>query len=669
MTDLVAQVLAEEKDKQKQQQPEEMDLVSQVLAELQQPDPNASEVDKALMAGAEVQPDSAGFLTNVGAGVLDRPESQMDLYAKAVFPDMPIEESREKFGYVDGNIVYVDEDGGLRRVDKGFKAGLGQFVGQAGPSMAGGIAGGIAGTPLLGGALGAAAGEGVRQMIGEALGEEETTADFAKKVATEGAVDLAFGKLFDFFGKQFSSRVLRSTDKLDVTALKAEQDRIFKETGIRLDLAQLTNSAQLRSLKLYIAKSPGEAQDLLKTFDDLQAGQVEDAIGNVIRLVSRSDSAEAAGLKGVSAANAAITLAEEARRKATRPLYEAAFQSGDFVVVKPVVDLLDAEIAASKGGVKQTLMAARKLFLDNAGNLDESVEGLHATKVAIDALIDGAKGDRSVDRITLGKLVSVNRALTETMEEWSGAYRTAQQAYREHTRQFVNPLKDSVVGVIAKTKDIKAATVAAKLFEGNLVADPVAIRRAKMAFKQAERLDPMFEGAWDDLVGQYLRVATDRALKDTATGTSATIANQFKRSIAGTAGKKAALREALGGGAEGASRLRLWDMTLNAIDKVGKTPLSASDTNMFGQIQDSLMTGLQKKGLFIVSPIKSLQNVISDASQERALRMSLDALMDPNKAEALRLLRTMQPSKARALAISGVITGSLAIDSVENFFQ
>jgi hypothetical protein len=43
--------------------------------------------------------------------------------------------------------------------------------------------------------------------------------------------------------------------------------------------------------------------------------------------------------------------------------------------------------------------------------------------------------------------------------------------------------------------------------------------------------------------------------------------------------------------------------------------------------------------------------------------------MDPNKAAALKALRSMRPNFERNVAIMGVLTGTLAISSLENLLE
>ena len=676
---------SEAKNIEEPEKAEQPDWYSSVLAQLKQDQTEGlSPVDAAIVSGQEVQPGSAGIGANLKAGLAEDTETDIDIFAKSIFPNLPIEDARERFTVVDGDIVYIDNEGQLKRPDSGFAAGASQFAANAGPSIAGGIAGGIAGTPLVGGALGAAAGEGAKNILRQAVfGEEQTTGEFAADVVTEFGVDLTFGKLFDVIGKGFRTRALRNLDRIDDTQISQMQKEIFERTGIKMDLAQITGIGQLRQLKTFISKNPGAAQDMVRAFDDLQKGQIETAVERIIKTVSRTDAAlEALGTRGINAATAAIQVAKKTRTDATRPLYKEAFQSGQQVDPTSIITQLDEEIKAAKGPVKKALIAARDMLFEDprtiteavngkeitrtVRDIDRSLEGLHGAKIAIDAMIEGAKGsDLAVSSFTRGKLIEANQMLTKILEDGSPAYARAQKTYRELTESVVKPLEDSVVGVIAKVKNKDAAKVSARLFSGNVIQSPENMRMARLAIKQVEKNNPELAGAWDGMIAQYLKNSSNRAMQSTMTGDAASLANRFRRQIAGTPRDRAVLREAFGGGVEGASRMKAFDDVMGALDMVAKTPLNASDTQGFQAILESLTNGIQKAGLFVVSPLQSIQRVLTETSVERSLVQAAEALMDPSKARAIQALRSMRPSFERNLIIAGIITGSVAIDSIE----
>jgi hypothetical protein len=285
-------------------------------------------------------------------------------------------------------------------------------------------------------------------------------------------------------------------------------------------------------------------------------------------------------------------------------------------------------------------------------------------------MIEGAKkGGGSIDSQTVGKLVGINKALREAMEQSSPDYKAAQEAYRQLTREVVSPMQNSLVGVLAKVKDVDAAKAASKMFSNQVIQSPENIRKARMAIQQAEKTDEAYAGAWDGIVSQYLKNSSDKALRETASGDAASLANRFRQAIAPTPRSRAVLREAFGGGREGAQRMQTFDAVMGALDKVARVPTASSETAFFQQIFQSLNSNLQNVGMFVVSPLESTKRAITDVSVEKALVQAAEAIMDPKKAAALKALRSMKPSRERNLIIAGVVTGSVAIDSIEGFLQ
>jgi hypothetical protein len=57
---------------------------------------------------------------------------------------------------------------------------------------------------------------------------------------------------------------------------------------------------------------------------------------------------------------------------------------------------------------------------------------------------------------------------------------------------------------------------------------------------------------------------------------------------------------------------------MEALDMVARTPLSASDTQGFQAIMESLKSGLARVGMFVVSPLDSTKSLITEMNMEGA---------------------------------------------------
>ena len=97
------------------------DFVSVALEEIKQEGiSDLSPIDQALATGSgEVLPGSAGAFANLKAGIAGDVNTDIEIFAKSIFPNMPIEQSKERFSILDGEIVYLDKDGKLKTPNSG----------------------------------------------------------------------------------------------------------------------------------------------------------------------------------------------------------------------------------------------------------------------------------------------------------------------------------------------------------------------------------------------------------------------------------------------------------------------------------------------------------------------------------------------------------------------
>jgi hypothetical protein len=100
---------------QKKKPPKNKDFVAMALQEAEKTE--LSMVEQAM--GQDVTSGSAGTFANIKAGVAENPSTKIDIYAKSLFPDMPIEEARKRFSSNNGEILYVDKEGKLKDPSKG----------------------------------------------------------------------------------------------------------------------------------------------------------------------------------------------------------------------------------------------------------------------------------------------------------------------------------------------------------------------------------------------------------------------------------------------------------------------------------------------------------------------------------------------------------------------
>lgn len=584
-------------------------------------------------------------------GFIEDPRIRISRVADQMFPGDP--EAIKRFGMVNGDIVFVNDDGALQKVSGGAGDTLGSLASLA-PEVGGAVAGSFAtGAPVVGSALGATAGQGLKQIIGGLfLDDPKTPMSVLQAMGIEFAADL----LGSGVGQGFRmARDRKALSEISESAIKGEARRqeLKDATGIELDLAQVTNLPKLRALKMWARNFPGEAGEIIRANDELIAGQVDEAVERLLDVVAKTQSPAAAGVRGMNAAQGAITGARANVADATQPLYRQAFGAVDeagnpvAVDVDPVYDLIDEKLKTAKGGVAKTLREVRR-YLNVAGTTqrDNSVEGLHGSKVAIDALLESSGSDTSVSRIAKREIMEVREQLLNQMSEASPAYKQANDEFARLSSVTVDPLKDGIIGVLAKMPNHKAASAAARMFnDGNVTPFEISLARTVITEQSGEE-------AWNGLVKQYLMNQFNRASREIQVGDEANLAGKFRQAVIGTRQQKQAMKEALGPEAR-----ELFDVTMEALQAVARTSniTSQSATSPMQLVTRELESNVGSAARAVMSPRATTIRGIEDRHLQQMSVQIAEALTDPAKQEQLKVLAEMPPNKVRGLIAGSVI--------------
>lgn len=614
--------------------------------------PNVSEASKPL-----------GFGTSVLTGLVDDLPTKLRIVAEKMFPDDP--QAVRRFGFIDGQIVFVNDQGQLERAQGGFRDWLGGMVGGPGPAIAGGIIGSAAGPEgTVAGAtgaaaLGAAAGEAYRKIAGAVLLDEpQTTMGNVGAIATEGALSGAGALIGGGVSALRGRAAIKGLEDLDVATANAQRDAIRTATGIELDLAQVTNNPKLKALKTWASNFPGVASEIMKANSDLVRGQVDSAIQRILTTISKEPDTATQGLRGINAASAAIETAKLQVSAKAGPLYRQAFAEGASVDPQPVVTMIEEMLSGAKGSQASTLRRALSYFYTGKGEeraLDTSLEGLHATKLALDEMLE-RRGSSSLGRTTYREVVRIKNALVEAMGEASPTYKSAMDTFASETARLVDPLQQSVVGVLAQVDDLSAATAAAKIFNAGNVT-PQMVMNARTAIEAAEKANPRLEGAWNGLVRQWLsRNFVRAAAESPSSGVAANLAGKFRAAVVGTDTQKRALVAALEprANAPPTNTLMMVDDVLSALRMVSRTPTSSSATEFNRLLTQELSPG----GSIIrgvTQPRKTLIEGIQQRVLERNAKAIAEALTDPSKVSQLRALQGISDAQQRATIAASVI--------------
>lgn len=603
--------------------------------------PKMQAVQQPTGSDKNVLPGSSGFRSNFKAGFVEDPRTKIAQHAKALFPNDP--NAVQRFGIRDGQIVYIDDDLNVKSVDSGFRAGAGNALAYA-PETIGGIVGSFAtGNPVTGSALGAMGGKGVKQIIaGTVLGDPQTMLGNVKGMAGEGAINLLTGGLAKAGGKLLNKgKVVDFTPAQSSTAQNVQRE-VQQKTGIQLDLAQASQDPQLMSLRKYAAKFPGESSKIFKDLDELQTTQSAEAMQKLVDSVSRAMSSEASGKAGINAAQEAIRAARAGVSQQVKPLYDAAYAAVPEVADPKILEMLKL------GPFQKALTSAKEMA---------ALEGVDASKNSLQ-LMDYVKRGLD-DQISVAKAGGQNqlaRALTMRRKEFVGAldaipnqeWQAARKAYGDLAKTNIEPLENGAVGILARIKDQKAATAAAKMFS-----DPAITAREIMATRAAiTKADPE---AWNGLAGQYLAGVLDKSLKVSQKGETINLAGKLYQAMAATPETTAKLRAALP-----SSSNAILDDVLKGLKFVASTDRVGSDT-AFNQLVTRKIEGRFSTTL---KALRSPVQTAIQAGEERQLdKMVLNlsrGLTDPAQLAQLKQVSKASPGIQRSLQLLSILVAPTA---------
>lgn len=610
---------------------------------------------QAIEMGAAPKPTQGkptGFMAGFKSGFVRDPQTKLKVLAEQIFPNDP--EAVKRFGIIDGKPVYINDAGNPVDAISGMMAKTGEVVSNL-PEAIGATVGSLAtGNPYTGAIIGDVGGRAVKQGIGSMVFDEPQTPqgnilDLAKEgaLATTGAL---FGKAGTMFGNR---RAVKGLDRLNLDSAIAVQDRIKKATGIDLDVAQASQLSGMKSLRKWVMKYPSDAAEVMDNFSKLQQGQSQEAVEGILNTLSKKTNLAQLGESSVNAAKAAIEVAKKEREDLASPLYKKAFASGAKVNAKPIITEINKALNVAKGSVRTDLLAAKNHFYKNVKKqtddgfvdskvLDDSIEGLHNTKVAIDAMLAKRGGATSAENMSAGRLMEIKNNLVETLAKASPDYDAGRLAFEKASKELVNPLENSPIGSIAKLKNERIAKAASQLFSNTPNVE--SIKYAKRVLQGQDKQ------AWNDLVRQKLQTELERAMEITQTGEVVNLQGKFLKNAAGTKSKREALEAALDG-----DIIDTAGDVLEAFELIANSPIGGSDTAFnlaVGDQQKQTAATLISKA---VTPLKSIADAVDSKFLDRHSMAIAEALTNPRKIKQVRKLLELPKGLERSIQIASVI--------------
>lgn len=602
---------------------------------------------------------------------------------KLLSQSMKIPEDR--FGVVDGNIVYADAKGNLQRaIPSVFKGGVGEMIARAAPFVASevgpalaGVTGGLVGTVMgptgmsIPASIGASAITDVgRQAAANAMIGREGI-DWAS-VAGQGAMAGAGQALGLGVNKMLSRNPLEieSYDRVaamdplrrqQTAALEAEA----KRRGVDLTAGQATGIDSLLATERQLTRYP-ETMNTLKEFGrQQQGGQVLTAVRN--ELAGISPVRGEAAIKGFTGAAEDIAQAEMTKRSTqANKIYAAALDTKD-----PYLDD-NLKMLMQRPSVKDAWTQAQRLAKEEGVDLPKFMEIGPEGEIIVTKAPDWRSWDymkRGLDSVIeantneFGRVNSVGRAVKNTkreilsiLDDVNPDYAAARSAYGTAS-DAVDAILGSGIGDLRKMDGPARIAMLDRVFNGTARNSlrPEEVTRMRQTFLLSGKIDD-WNAALATWVGDALSISSKEMAQGGRVGD---VAGKFRASMWGDERQKEVLQAALGD----PTKIKSFEKLMDVLQAVSRSLPEGSPTSTdLGALGPDKMIGTGAKILGKAFSPGTLMNagneVVEGVTALRApaqRRKLADALLSGDYAKHLSQLRMLPPTGEKALSIVGQI--------------
>lgn len=584
----------------------------------------------------------ASFGSLVKAGMVDDPKTKMRLMAESIFPGEP--DAVERFGEVNGEIVYVGKDEKLHKAEtSGVKSFAANILGNA-PSIAGGTAGAVIGAGAgpaasIGlGALGAAGGKGLQEIIANVgLGEPQTVGGNIGGMAKEAAFAGVGGAGGALFQKFMQRNMARDISKFDPAAV-ADLDAKAATQGVTLNAAQRTNVPSLKGRAEALARIPASADDMNASLEATRQ-QASDAADRFVASISPVSGLDEAGAKARDASKAVIAALTNERSAQARPLYKQAFT--DFKEFsEPQLDRL-AQLRESPT-FRDAERVATRLLQDDMATMGAqempqagALRDLHYTKLALDKLIgDSATG--GYQKTSRNAIINVKNELLKVMDDASPAYKEARSVFA-HLSPNIESVKDGVISRVADLSDEQALKASKMMFNPQM--SPTTIGRARVLFHRSGMQDD-----WNAMLRGYLQDTLETAGTEFKSGPGAGRAVTWRYTLLGNAKQRDNLKAAMSH-----DQWNGFQDMMEVFEAVGRVKGTGNSITMpmqeaAGEVRKEAGSGLAKK---VLAPRQTVIDWLEDARLGKYAAKQVEVLNDPNALKRLKELRRLSPNDQR----------------------
>ncbi|TXH43638.1 MAG: hypothetical protein E6Q97_33800 [Desulfurellales bacterium] len=624
---------------------------------------------------------SAPFTAQLKAGFSPDVQKQIKIFANS----LGLPESR--FGVVEGNIVYADRDGRIKRATPSVSGAagpvdafmrFGQWLGsQVGPSLPGaaGSAAGVATAPFGGGIPGAAAGAGaadvVRQGVGNYFaGSDVTDIDLLNSAgqAAMGGAGQAGGALIN---RAFQRNPLgvQSFERAAARdpARVAESEALVNEArarGVDLSAGQATGLRSLQMQERQLGRFPETADRMADFIERQRQTQVPDAIRAEANRIAADRGGEAAIEGFREGAGKVVAKEVSARRAAARPAYELALDNREPFINEPLTDLLKRPTMGEAWTKAKRLAAddGRRLpeyfETDDKGNILRVVQtpdwrAWDYIKQGVDDVVEANKNAMTGEVNSQGRAASnLKRQMLEFLDRANPDYPAARAIYGTAS-ESVEAVLDGGVGMLQKMKGPERQAMVDNIF-GARALMPEEVGRMRGLFKDAGQLEQ-----WNQGVRQFISGKLDAALK------AENVPQAFYKSMEKDPAQRRVLRAAIGD----PELVAGWEKLMRVLDASRKglpegSPTATDLPQMLGP--QTVGTAARVMGA-AASPSTYLDagnKIVAAVDQLRtpAARLKLaDALLNPDAVNELKKLRMLPPWGEKTVLVTSRLLSAIGL--------
>ena len=585
----------------------------------------------------------ASFGAAAASGTIEDLDSKIAFFAKQRFPDMPKNEAIKRYGVLNGEIVFVDDDNRVQQEIAGAPATAGEFLGETAPPIVGATVGAMVGGPP-GAALGGAGGLGWRKVIGNYIGDQQTATGNALDLSMEALLNYGGAKLGEVFADKFvNRRVSRDAVKFDkdLTSAIIEKGR---QLGIDVTPAEASGLSSLINQQTRLGKGFDDAGDIIGEFYKKRATQEGVAID---RFIGESPAGAVVGRELRNITSEVIQAAKDARSAVATPIYDefvnsttldprtvgrlkrdpALMREAKRVIDDPIYGLSDVKVKDPVYGTATDNMGSMRIW------------------DAVKKRLDG-KAATEKDPYLAARYSSLARNLTGIIDELHPGYANARAAFARMSPE-VNAYVEGLEGTLSRGKDSTLSRSVRSLFTSQDTA-PSDIARIRKHF-----LDRGKTKEWDETLNYWLRHQWETVRKGKGDPFGINAAGDWKKKVFGSERQQKMMRVAMG-----KERYDAFTDLMEVLEATSRVPKAQSMTQP--------ATEAAKQEAIDAAPIASMTKgfgfgAVRDwwiANRTDAWRTNLAKVITNQESvdtlKQLRQLRSISPTNEKSIEIVGL---------------